>query len=236
MKCLLTNALWGLLLCSSPLLAGTAESDQDWARRVAPCTQCHGDQGRATRDGYFPRIAGKPALYLYNQLLNFQQGARRHALMSHMVDRLSDDYLWAISQHFARQHPPYPPPQPAELPASVLKLGEQLALRGAPERGIPACVDCHGTRLTGVLPAVPGLAGLPSDYISAQIGAWQIGIRRAAAPDCMGQIALQMQPKDVQAVSAWLASRPLPTSSRPEPAAPARFPLGCGAHQYGARP
>jgi cytochrome c553 len=40
-------------------------------QRVKPCTSCHGNEGRATREGYFPRIAGKPAGYLFNQLVNF---------------------------------------------------------------------------------------------------------------------------------------------------------------------
>ncbi|XJC73026.1 c-type cytochrome [Delftia tsuruhatensis] len=45
------------------------------ASRVLACTACHGPEGRATPSGYFPRIAGKPAGYLYRQLKNFQQGA-----------------------------------------------------------------------------------------------------------------------------------------------------------------
>lgn len=225
-----------ILLAVLPPFSATAEENEDWARKMAPCTQCHGDQGRATRDGYFPRIAGKPALYLYNQLLNFRDGARRHALMSHMVDRLSDDYLWAISTYFAGLHPPYPEPETSKLPAATLQHGEALALKGDPSRNIPACVDCHGSDLTGVLPAVPGLAGLPADYISGQIGAWQIGIRRAAAPDCMAQIALRMQARDVQAVSAWLASRPLPTDSRPQASPEAVATMPCGAHSYEVQP
>ena len=40
------------------------------AQRLQACTGCHGAQGRAASDGYYPRIAGKPAGYLYNQLLS----------------------------------------------------------------------------------------------------------------------------------------------------------------------
>ena len=38
------------------------------APRVLACVVCHGREGRATNQGYFPRIAGKPEGYLYNQL------------------------------------------------------------------------------------------------------------------------------------------------------------------------
>ncbi len=46
-------------------------------QRVKPCTSCHGNEGRATREGYFPRIAGKPPGYLFNQLVNFRDGRRQ---------------------------------------------------------------------------------------------------------------------------------------------------------------
>ena len=46
------------------------------AQRVVACTGCHGKEGRAAPDGYYPRIAGKPAGYLYNQLLHFRDGRR----------------------------------------------------------------------------------------------------------------------------------------------------------------
>ena len=45
--------------------------------RVQGCTTCHGQSGQGTRDDYFPRIAGKPAGYLYNQLVAFRDGTRR---------------------------------------------------------------------------------------------------------------------------------------------------------------
>ena len=44
--------------------------------RVQGCVTCHGQSGQGTSNGYFPRIAGKPAGYLYNQLRGLP---RRHA-------------------------------------------------------------------------------------------------------------------------------------------------------------
>src|SRR6185436_2696548 len=46
--------------------------------RVQGCVTCHGQSGQGTKDGYFPRIAGKPAGYLYNQLVAFRDGNRRY--------------------------------------------------------------------------------------------------------------------------------------------------------------
>ena len=42
------------------------------AARVQGCTACHGVHGEGTDNDYFPRLAGKPADYLYNQLQNFR--------------------------------------------------------------------------------------------------------------------------------------------------------------------
>ena len=70
-------------------------------QRTLACSACHGREGRAGPDGYYPRIAGKPAGYLYNQLLNFREGRRHYGLMAGLLDTLSDDYLWVIAQHFA---------------------------------------------------------------------------------------------------------------------------------------
>jgi cytochrome c553 len=63
------------------------------AQRVVACTTCHGKEGRATNEGYFPRIAGKPAGYLYNQLVNFRDGRRDYPLMTYLVEHLTDSYL-----------------------------------------------------------------------------------------------------------------------------------------------
>ena len=44
--------------------------------RVQGCTTCHGQSGQGTGNDYFPRIAGKPAGYLFNQLVAFRDGKR----------------------------------------------------------------------------------------------------------------------------------------------------------------
>ena len=196
------------------------------AQRTLACTACHGQQGRAGPDGYYPRIAGKPAGYLYNQLLHFREGRRHYGLMAGLLDTLSDSYLWEIAQHFASLEVPYPPPQPAAVPPELLVRGRTIAHQGDPDRRVPACAGCHGKALTGVLPNVPGLLGLPRDYLNAQLGAWRTGQRRAVAPDCMAEIARRLSPDDLSAVTAFLSSEALPATAHPvsieAPAAPAR--------------
>jgi cytochrome c553 len=198
------------------------------AQRMQACTVCHGREGRATADGYFPRIAGKPAGYLYNQLVNFRIGRRHNATMTYFVEHMSDAYLREIAAHFAALDVPYPAAQATGTP-QALERGRQLVAQGDPQRRIPACVQCHGESLGGAEPAMPGLLGLPHYYIAGQIGAWRTGLRRAAAPDCMAEVSKQLTDADVAAVAAWLSSQTPPPSAKPEPAAPEPLPMPCGS-------
>jgi cytochrome c553 len=206
------------------------------AQRVAACTACHGSAttppaaiGSGGERQYFPRIAGKPAGYLYNQLVNFRDGRRQYPQMTWMVQHLSNDYLREIADYFSAQHVPVPVLDRATLPAAELERGKQLVTRGDDALKVPACIACHGNRLSGALPAIPGLAGLPRDYINAQFGAWRNGSRHARAPDCMGQIATRLSLADVAAISAWLASEPLPADPSPVQQLAGPLPLACGS-------
>lgn len=214
------------LASAHALAAGVPDT---MAERVRACTACHGDQGRATSDGYYPRIAGKPAGYLYNQLVNFRDGQRRNPMMTWLVANLPDAYLKEIAVHFSGLHPPYSPPAAAAVPSTVLERGRELATRGDPTRNIPACTACHGEALMGVVPATPALLGLPRDYLNSQFGAWRIGARRAAAPDCMAEITRRMSPDDVNAAASYLASRPVPAGASPAGALKSKPPLDCGS-------
>ena len=55
-------------------------------QRVLACAICHGKQGEGIlKNEYYPRLAGKPAGYLYNQLVNFRERRRDVPIMTYMV-------------------------------------------------------------------------------------------------------------------------------------------------------
>jgi cytochrome c553 len=199
------------------------------AARVQGCTACHGVHGEGTDNDYFPRLAGKPADYLYNQLQNFREGRRKYPPMNYLVTYLSDDYLHQIATYFSQQRPPYPQPAKPTASTSTVARGQQIVLNGDASKNIPACAACHGTGLTGMEPAIPGLVGLHADYISAQLGAWRSGSRHAKAPDCMQQIATRLTDDDVSAVAAWLSTQTAPANPVPAPAGSRKMPLACGS-------
>ncbi|WP_026437380.1 c-type cytochrome [Acidovorax sp. JHL-9] len=232
----LLSLLWGATLGACALVAAPAGAAPEipatdasaMAPRVLACTTCHGKQGRATQDGYFPRIAGKPEGYLYNQLVNFRDGRRSYPQMTYLIEHLTDGYLREIATHFAALEVPYAPPPAPQAAPQVLERGRLLVQQGDAARQLPACVQCHGPALTGLSPSIPGLLGLPRDYLNSQLGAWQTGQRRAQAPDCMAAIARQLSPEEVSAVSAWLAAQPVPEGGKPAERLAGAMPVRCG--------
>jgi cytochrome c553 len=199
------------------------------AQRLQACTACHGKEGVATNQGYFPRIAGKPAGYLYNQLVNFREGRRHNATMSSLVENMSDAYLKEIAQHFAGLDLPYPEPSAPTARKQELARGEMLVKLGDASLHLPACTQCHGEAMTGVAPSIPGLLGVSRDYIVSQFGAWRSGERHAAAPDCMSTLAQRLSVDDIGAVASYLAARTLPADPKAAPALPRALPIECGS-------
>ena len=207
--------------------AVVARAPDTLEQRVLACTSCHARKG--SPDPFFPRISGKPAGYLYNQLINFREGRRQYPLMNYIVAQLPDAYLKEIADYYSAQHLAPPPVQPVDVGAAVLERGRVLVTQGDPALKVPACVACHGERLTGVAPAIAGLAGLPRDYINAQFGNWRNHTRRASEPDCMGVVANRLSLADVNAVSSWIAQRPLPADFTPAESVARPLPIACGS-------
>ena len=209
-RLLLVGSLW-----ASVGTALAAPFEDNMAQRTLACTACHGPQGRAAPDGYYPRLAGKPAAYLYHQLLHFRDGRRHYGLMTQLLESLSDAYLMEMAQYFSSLDVPYPAPLPTAASPELLRRGERLVMQGDSNKKVPACIQCHGPAMTGVAPNVPGLLGLPRDYLNAQLGAWKSGQRRAHAPDCMRGVVARLDDGDINAAASWLAAQPVPVNSKP---------------------
>lgn len=208
-------------------------------QRVAACASCHGAHGEGLPgDVRIPRLAGKPAGYLLQQLKAFQEGHRRHAPMEYVVRQLSPAYLQQIADYFAAQQVPFHPQPVPATGAAAMQRGEQLVRHGDEARGIPSCESCHGSTLTGVQPMMPGLAGLSYAYIDAQLDAWRAHQRSSDGPGCMTVVANRMTTGDVTAVAAWLASQPPPADPHPLPASAHTEPLPgwCVVGDHGEQP
>lgn len=212
----------------SPTHAAEQPPDTMEARLLA-CVVCHGEHGEGTSNDYFPRLAGKPAGYLYNQLVAFHEDRRRYSPMNYLLEFLDEDYLHAMAAHYATERPIPLPPTPPVVSEEVLERGRQLVTSGDSAHGIPPCSHCHGPSLTGMEPGIPGLVGLRVKYVIAQLGAWRYGTRTAIAPDCMQIVAGHLTEADVTAVAAYLSSLSDPADPSPLKRGALEMPLACGS-------
>lgn len=223
---------FALAAAVGPFTAGAQDvhgADARMDERVLACAPCHGTKGEGSRDPYFPRLAGKPSGYLFNQLMAFHDGRRRYPPMNYLLVYLPPEYLKDIADYFGEQRPPLPTFGAPGVSDDVLKHGESLVTQGDVARSIPACTSCHGPNLTGMSPGIPGLLGLRPAYVSAQLGAWRYGTRTALAPDCMQGVAARLTEADVKAVAAYLATVRAPADNAPAPKGAYALPFACGS-------
>ena len=226
----LVFALVAFALPSGAAQSQTAERAPDtMAARVLACASCHGAEGEGTSDVYFPRLAGKPAGYLYNQLIAFREGRRKYPPMNYLLAYLPDPYLQQMADHFASLRPPFPAPEIPTVEQGNSRQGGSAGQERRSATGIPPCAACHGPSLGGMEPGIPGLLGLRASYVSAQLGGWRYGTRTAASPDCMQIVAGLLTEDDVKAVAAWLSSRPAPSDPSFAPRGSLPMPLACGS-------
>lgn len=200
-----------LMLCSLVSACARAAEPEAIAQRGAgqttACATCHGKDGGG--QGAFPRLAGMDANYLRKQLEDFAGGRRDNALMKPIATSLSAADRSAMARYYQALPVPSAPARPANASTKVVGLGERLATRGAWDKGVPACVQCHGPGGTGVGSNFPALAGQSAAYIAAQLQAWRSGTRRNDPLELMRHLPGQLDENEISAVADWFAAQPV---------------------------
>ena len=208
----LLSSMFALAVASVTAISAQAQEVKGDAKaaeqKIAMCIGCHGIKGyQASFPEVYrvPMISGQNAKYIAAALNAYKKGERKHPTMRGIADSLSDQDIADVAayyeQHGKTDAVAKAPAAPDAKVAALLQKG--------------ACVSCHGAQLTGVAPDVPGLLGLPLDYLNGQLGAWQSGQRRAHAPDCMVQVVKRLASDDLMAVAQYLARQPLPANTSP---------------------
>jgi cytochrome c553 len=204
---------------------------------IPGCVACHGAQGEGIEAAGYPRLAGLNAGYiekqlkdlarelppagvviesvakdysktprLYSDLTVFSPGVRHDAIMSPIAKQLSNADIHNLAQYFASLS--YTA-KPVSADFQVLERGQDLALRGKAEYGLPACVSCHAPDGEGFGSDFPPLAGQPASYIISQINKWQQGQRDNDNLGLMKAVADQLTDADKINVAAYYANRSL---------------------------
>jgi cytochrome c553 len=171
-------------------------------KAVNLCSTCHGPRGVSTSPE-FPILAAQRKGYLEAQIDAFRKRTRAekdaHDFMWGIAGNLDEAIIGGIADYYASQPPA---PGRSDDPALIAK-GKDLFDKGVPERGIPACMACHGADAAGVAD-FPRLAGQHAKYVVKQLNYIQSLVR--AAPVMHG-IVKDLAPSEIQALAAYVQSK-----------------------------
>jgi len=175
--------------------------------KAVTCAACHGNDGNSAIS-INPKLAGQHEAYLIKQLQEFRlasqtggEEGRNNAVMNGMAAGLSDQDILDLSAWFASQKMTQ-----GETPEDVVEAGQQLYTGGDIERGIAACVACHGPRGNGMgLAKFPDISGQHSDYIKSQLEQFRSGQRANDPNGMMRDIAMKLTDEDIRILSLYVA-------------------------------
>ena len=195
-------ALVGMALASLP--ASAAGDPEAGKAKSTVCAACHGADGNSANPEW-PSLAGQHEGYAIDQLMAFRGGDRVNVLMSAQAAGLSDEDMADLAAYY-RAQTITPTPADPELAAR----GGQLYRLGDAERGIAACVACHGPKGLGNGPAgMPVIAGQKSVYLISQLKAYASGDRVADSETktrMMQLISERLSDEDMAALAAFVGA------------------------------
>ena len=205
---------------SAPLT--TAPEQSTWgdveagATKAGTCAACHGLDGNPT-DLQYPRLAGQSERYIAQQIALFKSGERNTgmaAVMKPFADALSAQDARDIGAYYATQEAGAGVADDtlvAEGPYEGLKfyeIGQKLFRSGDAERGIPACMACHGPDGTGNPgPAYPHVAGQPSQYTQRRLEEYRAGQTGYTDPrlfNIMATVASELTDQEIGALASYM--------------------------------
>ena len=184
-------------------LAGYAAKQSTTADAVLEtCNGCHMPE-RLDAQSLIPVLAGQSARYLEQALAAYADGTRPSGIMAVAIQGLSEAERQALAAHFARQSPASPR---SSAEGGLVRRGESLALKGDPQRRIPACLSCHDK--ADANPAYPRLSGQAEAYLANQLRLF-VEKTRGGGPfrELMTQAAAHLQDEDIAALAAYFAAR-----------------------------
>ncbi len=196
----LVMGIWALgFACTAVAADATAGKGKSQA-----CVGCHGADGNSLV-GTFPKLAGQHQDYLVAQLRNFKAGKRKDPIMTTQVANLDVKDMEDIAAYYASQKVSLGGVEPAKK-----ELGERVYRGGVENKGVPACMACHGPNGTGNLPAkYPALSGQHASYIETTMKAFREGRRGFDDKDDSGKImrkiAERMSDTEIAAVASYVS-------------------------------
>jgi cytochrome c553 len=178
---------------------GSAEAGQ---AKAAVCAACHGADGNSTANPEWPSLAGQHPVYLERQLQAFKEAQRPDAGMQGFSQTLSEQDMLDIATYYADQTITVKGADPA-----LVDRGQRIYRGGIPERGIAACIACHGPSGSGnPLAGYPRLSHQHAQYLSATLRAYRSGDRRSdtALNQVMRNVAELLLDDEIEALASYM--------------------------------
>ena len=196
-------------------LASTRPGDaQNGATLAGTCAACHGLDGKSTIPEIYPNIGGQGEHYMARQLALFKSGERPSAIMQPFAAMLSPQDMRDVGAYFSTQG------SAAGLADDSLvtsgpyegmkfyEIGQQLFRRGDFERGLPACMACHGPSGAGNPgPGYPHVGGQQAWYTARRLEEYRAGTtneRDDGSFEIMAAVARQLTDEEIGALSSYM--------------------------------
>ena len=197
---------------AGPSTWGDPEAGQ---AKAAACVACHGIDGNAALEMY-PSIAGQNERYIAEQMAliaNGQRGGMAVAMQPFVTDLSAQDMrdigAWYASQKATAGLADDTPIADGEHAGKPFyALGEQLYRGGDAQRGIPACLACHGPTGAGNPgPGWPHVAGQHASYVAQRLEQYRSGehsLGDAGQFQVMAQVAAGLTDQEIQSLASYL--------------------------------
>lgn len=137
------------------------------------CASCHGTDGNKALMPEYPKLGGQHASYLEDQLHQFKSGVRNNAIMLGQVAALQDQDMADLAAYFASQ-----PISVGGASENLVEQGQAIYRAGVADKGIPACISCHGPQgLGNPMAKYPLVSGQNAAYTVKQLKDYASGER-----------------------------------------------------------
>ncbi|MGC3024149.1 c-type cytochrome [Burkholderia sp. DN3021] len=204
------------LVSLAMMLAGAGCHDLERSRQVdnpavagktialQVCSNCHGATGVSVSP-QFPKLAGQRKEYLVDQLTDFKSHARADPNAKRYMwgfTHLTDKQIDELAAYFSGQ---------AAVPGeagdrALLDAGKAIFVAGLPDKGVAACIGCHGQHGEG-MDRFPRLAGQHADYVVKQLRIFRETDTRPRGA-IMKSVCANMTEQDMRAVAVYVEAFP----------------------------
>ena len=196
------NAFLAMAALCVAFVAAAAQADGK--AKAIVCTACHGADGNSSNP-IWPNLAAQNPSYIVAQLKAFKAGTRQNPSMAPMVASLEEGDMSEIANFFAAQTLNVKPLATDQAEAAA--AGQKLYRGGDAERGIPACMACHGPD-GGGNPAsgYPALRGQQFEYTVLQLQNYHDDKRQTDLNKMMRTVTSRLTDTDIKNLARYVSA------------------------------